>query len=337
MTDSTNPPAYSMANPSPSVLGVQAYSGPVAGQNPPVIAMPAGQQYQVVTVAQSPRVYNSYASKQSLGLGITQVLAGIFCVVFNAVAIAFGALVSPASIGIWGGIMFILSGAFGISAAKCRTKCKVVTFMVLSIMSAAITLPLFICSIIGAIIDGYNFYCYTYYYYGYYSSNSCPNTRNVAVAMNSLLTILAFVEAVAAIWGSVICCKAACCCNSTENVAVPIQYATMQGQQVIIIQQPQLNYGGQLVAYPAPAGYTTQPIINAYPTQPMGNAYPAQPIGNAYPAQQITNTSYPTYPAQPMVNMAAPPYTVSYGVDSATAPAAHSNNTFNENMEKQAF
>jgi hypothetical protein len=296
MTDFSNPPAYSLATaPAPSVQGVQAYNGP-AGQSPPMITTPAGPPIQMVTLVQPTRVYERYSSKASMGLGITQVIAGVLCIVFNAVGIAFGALISFASIGIWGGIMFIISGSFGISAAKWRTKCKVIAFMVLSIISATITVPLFICCVIGAALDSYNYYCYSYYYNYYQTSYNCRDIRNVAIAMNSLLACLAIIEAVAAIWGSAICCKAACCCNSSGNqqVVVPIQYATVQGQPVIIIQQSHPSFGGQMMAYSA----------------------------SGIPTQQI-------------LNVPAPSYSASYGTDNAVGYAYPPNNGLGENGEKQ--
>jgi len=262
MTEQTNPPAYTLPAPQPSGPGTQPYNGQV-GQNPPVIAIQAGQPVQMYAYGQtgSPaRIYANYLSKQSTGLGITQVVMGVLCIVFNAVGIAYWSTISIGCIGIWGGVLFIISGAFGISAAKVRSKCKIIAFMVLSIISAGITVPLLICAVIGAVIDNYET-CYSYYYEHNRIMYSCSNIAKVAVAMNCLLACLAIIEAIAAIWGSVICCKVACCCsNSGNQIMAPIQYATIQGQPVIIISQPQLNFGGQVVSY-APPEYTNQQIV----------------------------------------------------------------------------
>jgi len=56
------------------------------------------------------RVYENYLSKQSLGLGATMIVAGILCIIFNAVSIGLGALLSKIiGYGIWGGIWVRLS------------------------------------------------------------------------------------------------------------------------------------------------------------------------------------------------------------------------------------
>jgi len=301
MTDHGNPPAYTLpAVPQPGP-GIQSYHGSSpSGQNPALVAVQASQPVQMFTIAQAaniPTVYENYRSRQSKCLGIIQIIAGVLCIVFNAVGIAAWSLLTIASIGIWGGILFIITGAFGVSAAKLQTKCKVITFLVLNIISATVTVPLFICAVIGAIFDDSYQSCYGYGYSGYGYRYSCRGAAQVAVAMNALLAVLAIIEAVAAIWGSVICCKAACCCRSTGNeIVASIQYATIQGQQVIII--PQSHFGGQMMMTYSPPEYSTQQIPN--------------------PAVSI-------------------PYPPSYGQEMAAAPPAYiqSNNSCCENLEKQ--
>jgi hypothetical protein len=312
MTDQqlNNPPAYTLPTASPSVQGTQTsdipagFNSPMTavpcnipgGHNPPVIQMQAGYPLQMYAYPKPATVYGSYLSKRSRSLGIAHITIGALCIVFNAVGIGFDAILSVASIGIWGGILFIVTGAFGISAAKLRTKCKITTFMVLCIVSAAVTIALFVCAVMGATIQGnegyYSYICRSYYYYDYYYSNAC---RNVAIAMNSLLAILAVAAAIPAIWGSVLCCKVYGCCKASETQIMMSQeqYAGMSGgQPMIIIPLSQINFGGQMVAY-APG----------------------------YSAQQTGSTS-------------APPYPLNYEPD--TAPLVPQSNTnINENVEKQ--
>jgi len=257
-----------------------------------------------------------------MGLGITQLFVGVLCIIFNSVGINFGAQISVGSIGIWGGILFIINGAFGMSAAKSGTKCKIITFMVLSIISAGITVPLFICAVIGAVIDDSYFSCYRYNYntYNYDRPSNCLYIQNVAIAMNSLLAILAIIEAIAATWGSAICCKAVCCCSTIGNqqMLAPIQYATIQGQPVIII--PQMNFGGQTVVNYPPQGHPVQ-----------GHPLPGHPV-QLHP---LPGHPPPEYSTQPIVNVSAPPYPMFYGQDTASGMNSQSYNGPNGDMEKQ--
>lgn len=51
------------------------------------------------------------------------------------------------------------------------------------------------------------------------------DSYRVVVAMQALLAILAFIEAVLAIWGASICCQAVCCCTPQPQT-VSMQIAT---------------------------------------------------------------------------------------------------------------
>jgi len=209
-------------------------------------------------------VYTKYRSAQSRGLGITQIIVGALCIVLNVLAIVFESIPSIIGFGIWGGILVIIAGSFGITAAKHRTRCHVIASMVLSIISAALTIGLFIVSILAAVLDGVH--CYMYYSYNSDGQrvqslglNECMNRATVSKILNAALAVLAVVEAVAAIWSSVLGCKAACCCSYTpyaENVVViPGQVSNGPGVQMIMITQPQTN-ANVATAYP---GYSIVP------------------------------------------------------------------------------
>jgi len=183
--------------------------------NGPVYAKPSGT------------IYTNYRSAQSMGLGITQIIIGVMCITFNGVALGYGAPLSYVGHGIWGGIMFIITGAFGIPAAKVRSKCLVCAFMVLCIISASLCVPVFSLGIAGAV--SWCDYYWTCYWY-----------KEIGTAMNSMLAVLAVAEAAVAIWGSVICCKVACCGNTPGNMMVPqpVQYTQGYGGQIITITHP---------------------------------------------------------------------------------------------------
>jgi len=289
MTDYTNPPAYPFSTAAPAVQGPQVQNG----QNPPMVAIQGGYPVPMYAYPNLPTVYGSYQCRKSRNLGIIQIVVGALCIVFNSVAIPFDAMLSPVAVGIWGGILFIVTGSFGISAAKLRTKCKITTYMVLCLVSAACTVALFLCAVLSAAFQGqYYFHCHNsggHYYYDYFDCQA------VAIAMNSVLAVLAVAEALAATWGSVLCCKVYGCCNTSDNqvMMAPGQQAAMQGSQpLIIIPLSQLNFGGQ-VAY-AP-GYTNQ---------------------------QVADISAPPYPSNQGVNT----------VQSPLVPQTNTNN--NDDMEK---
>jgi len=234
------------------------YPGPTAQSQ--TVGPVSGQPMQVFVYARPPPiVYGNYGSKASLALGVIQIIVGVLSIIFNSVGLAYVISFYVGAYGLWGGILFIITGAFGISASKYRTRCKVNAFMVLCIISASVTPVLIVCGIFGATYSARNAFenCNlsgSYYYYDDWSS--CE----IAVAMESLLVIMGFIEGIVAIWGAAICCKAACCCNSTsDQVMMPGQYVTVQGNQPMIIV-PQQN--GQQMSF-AQQGYPPQ-----YPDQP---------------------------------------------------------------------
>jgi hypothetical protein len=244
---------------------------------------PGVETGQDVHMMQSrPQQYTNYRRKQSLGLGVLQIIVGVLCIIFNAVAFGFLPTFSTVAHGVWGGILFIITGSFGVSASKSPTKCKVITFMVLCIISACVSAVLVALGILGALFPaGYcsRYNSYNGYYYGYSSSNSneCNTSINVSIAMNSLVACLGLIEGIAAIWGSANGCKASCCCdnNNVNTTATPVQFVTLpNGQQAIIIPQtqmysvsvPQQSYPGQVfAAYPDGQGYPNQHMPMAAP------------------------------------------------------------------------
>jgi hypothetical protein len=204
MIGQTNPSAYKQPTGSPSIRGIHAYSGPSV-QNTPVVMTQTGHPVQMFTVSPPSNNYEKYLSKQSHGLGITQVIVGVLYGLLNIIV----TIIIPATItsmGMWGPatILFIISGAFGISASKLRTKCKIVTFMVLSIISAVVAILLLAGAIAGFVI----------------AANSTiaehSDVFTFVISVNFVTTILTLTEAVSCLWGSVLGCKVACCCKSND-------------------------------------------------------------------------------------------------------------------------
>jgi len=268
MSNYPNPPPYTRPTassyiPSPQMYGraderdvpmfVPSYSGP-AGQNPHVMKLPvSGCPIQVYN--QVPAVYGSFQSRHARYLGSTQIVLGLFCIVVNAVAIAFEALFSFASIGIWGGILFIITGGFGISAAKQQSRCKIIAFMVLSIVSVNIAIVLAILSLKGALLQGYyGHYCHRSYFG---ESFSC---QYIDIVTNALLAILGFAECAAGIYGYVLCRMVIGYCNSFRNnqiVVVEQQSTASRYHPSFITPESQLRFTRQAQSSDA-GGYQTQ-------------------------------------------------------------------------------
>lgn len=227
----------------------------------------------------------AYLSRQSMGLGITLIVTGVLAVIFNGVGFAVSDSLAAVSHGFYCGAMFIITGSFGAAAATSKNKCVIVTFMVLSIISAVLTINLLIVGIVGAAVNQ----CYhADYGYSRCSSNNyynnledCsyvayrPPCQNAAVAMEAMQACLAVVAAIVSIWGSAICCKAVCCCsNSTYGGAIlSAQYAN---NPIVIIEQQQAMgtamYGRPQVIPGAPMSYQLNTQYWAAPPvyQPQG-------------------------------------------------------------------
>jgi len=247
-TSNQDPPDYTPPTVSSSLGDMLTYNE-ASEKNPAVLGMQAELPVIMDDQVHSPTINTNYRSRQSMILGIMQIIVGVLCIVFNSVAIASGAMYSRAGIGIWGGIMVIVCGSFGIAAAKVGNKYRLVGFLVLCLSSTATTVALFVFSVISAAVNGnylcdyddddYDDDCYVYY--------------KASQGMNGVLSILAVVGAATSIWGSVISFKAVCYFTSPQQQhqqqaeSSPVQYVTMQGgQPMIIVPQYRLNYGGQV-------------------------------------------------------------------------------------------
>jgi hypothetical protein len=219
---------------------------PCAGPAPGVGGV--GWMYlQPVQMSPSPMTFARYLHKQSIGLGAAQIVLGSLCIVFNAVALAVtaggGLGVDFVGHGFWCGILFIVTGAIGISAGVSKTKCKVVSYMVLCIISATFTIALLTCGILSTVIVGnYIQNCQHYgysYYYSYYYSLPC-SVYSVPMAMEGCMAVCGFIAAILFIWGSVLCCKTKPCCGCVEShdMTISQNYAANNSAQMMMPTMP---------------------------------------------------------------------------------------------------
>jgi hypothetical protein len=301
-----NPPPYGINNEGSGPARTQTeqqynnqYNNVQAYPKPPA----AGVGQNILFAYQSPttRIYDNYAHYTSKALGIVQIIVGALCIIFNIVGVSLPAPVgfSVVGFGIWGGILFVLTGSFGIAACKNRTKCWIITFMVFCILSACTCIVVFSLGVLGAVVSDVS------YYGDYYYDHHYRDYAKVEIAMLSFLAISAIVEAIAAIWGSVICCKAVGCCSTTPYnngpVMVPIQTTQVQGYpmqnngQVMFIQQPQ-HFGAQAIPYSAPSSNAMQTPV---PNQQFNQPAPNQQFNQPAPNQQFNHSAYNQQSNQP--------------------------------------
>lgn len=218
----------------------------------------------------------NYATQQSLTLGVIQIICGVLSIIFNTVLIIYSKDYYDAGdsgYGIWCGVFFLVSGGLGVGASQKPQYGLVVAHMVMSIFSAVFAGILLIASSVGAATsDDCNYYNYIYSYI-------CD--KPVVKGLNIGMVIVALLEAVLAIWASVICCSACCCRQPAQsgNVIMPgtIQYTTttVGGAGQVMYQQ---QYPQQFTHQPPP--YQTQAYqqtSNPQYNQQMGTAPPPPP------------------------------------------------------------
>jgi len=219
------------------------------------------------------------------------------------VAIIFNSDVSLISHGIWGGIIFIVAGSLGVSAAKSPTACHIMAFMVLCIISACVSAVVISMGVFGDFVSLLLYNCGDPRNGPNYDMTRCQSIFNIRIAMNSLIAILGLIGGIAAIWGSVICCKVWCCCrNYRGNTApAPMQFMSMPGNQ-------KCNCGPQKQMSSAPfqqqpfqgqihstysQGYSHQSVINTAAAAP----YQACSKGSCSPYQACSKGSCSPYQA----------------------------------------
>lgn len=277
--------------------------------------VPPGSSLVYMPIPIRSRTYDRYQHKQSIGLGVTLIIIGILCIIFNGVCI--GATVTHYDYsglayvghGIWCGIMFIITGGLGVGAGIKKTRCLIVSFMVMCILSATITISLLTIGIVGACDASthcdYNYdYGYNYGYPYYYPPCEQMSGYNVIVAMESLMAISGFIAGFIAIWGSALCCGSGVCCCSrppTQFIAQQPAYFPNNGQ-VVYLNQSQTGQYIYLPQSPYSQGMMAPPYVANYP-QPAWTMPPPMnsndPLIGQAPPQYPAPLQVASAPAQP--------------------------------------
>lgn len=189
-------------------------------------------------------------------LGIVQVINGLLLILFNIVGIIlvgsqFTMSVAP---GIWMGIFVIVCGVFGILCKIKKSKGYIITYMILSILTAVLMWFLIGIANTGVILD-IRLRSYHRYYYG-----------EAGLAFNVLLSIFGVFEMVFAIVASAFGCGATCC-DSQSTQYIPVQM-NKQTQNVVfenlssqILAKDQQGFYQKANAAPHHNGVIVQPSV----------------------------------------------------------------------------
>lgn len=138
----------------------------------------------------------------------------------------------------------LITGIVGVVAANKKSTGSIVAFMILSIITAVLCLPLLVLSAVGLHkdIEGD-----TDYFWGFYFRHDNVSNKTRA-AMNGIMMIAIIIESIVAITSSALCCRATCCGENTRspgpnqvNVVYVghVPYAAPQyGQQQVMFLAP---------------------------------------------------------------------------------------------------
>jgi len=175
----------------------------------------AGGPPQVIFI-QAPRLkrsFDKYASMTVYILGWIQIGCGLMSIILGIANPLTCGLYGMIGYGIWGGLLYIAAGMFGIISAQRKTSHSIITHMVLTVISAVCALVQFALSVTSAYYDNLVYGCY---YYTVSNEQSIDYAGTVAV--DSLLAVFAFVQGVAAIMASALSCKVVCCSSAFKTI-----------------------------------------------------------------------------------------------------------------------
>ncbi|ELU03186.1 hypothetical protein CAPTEDRAFT_195577 [Capitella teleta] len=199
-------------------------------------AVPVGQSHQS-------QIISFYQSNQSSILGVLHVVVGVLSIGFGGAALvvdAWGAIICH---GIWGGVLFIITGVFATVASKRKDYCNISIHLSFAIVSMITAVAGATISIIGCADDGY--------YYKRYDE----------IAMNGVLAFLLIIELALTIWSAIICgvlcgstgdcCTDCGCYGDTAQYADPgtrMQYMDNHTQQLQITESTNASAAAQTVS-----------------------------------------------------------------------------------------
>jgi len=134
--------------------------------------------------------------------------------------------------GIYGGILYIVTGSLGVSSSSRNSKCLLVSTLVLSSVSAFIALTANIISFVFSI-----YFSMEFYYDSYHSRDGPSDLILVVLSLNSIMLVITIAQIVLFITQSVFA-GVVCCMNS--NFIIPQSYSSnVAPYQVVPINSEQ--------------------------------------------------------------------------------------------------
>lgn len=209
------------------------------------------QPYQTISVI------SSYHHRQSTLIGALMVLAGILSIIFSTVMIAVAVVAKDSSYyaavgmansggGIVCGIMIIITGGFGIAAGRLKSKCKIITFLVLAVVAALfVGSQAFRASFSAYAVHVVNDDNAAFVKHGHVDNNAFHGTT--VLLMLIMLAILGVIEFALCLWGSILCCAGSCCGSQ------PAVYTMIPAEETNAMAQRPVHQ--EKVVYPKPPEY----------------------------------------------------------------------------------
>ncbi|XP_072041735.1 uncharacterized protein [Amphiura filiformis] len=295
-----------------STTVVQHQPYPVGPQQPAVIQLQTVHTCNHTTTSSTSngRVTDSYNKKAAVTTGKLQICCGALLVVLGIVALSTGSYYRLAW-NIWGGIcVYVPSGILGV-VSKNQNRCLIISYMVMSIMSAVCAGGQIIYDSIAATAQSQEI-CQFSYDYGYYECRSASLTRVVVV--HALAAVIGFIEMIAAIVASAYCCCGSCGATAGENTVIHYAQAYPGGQVTIVT--PGSYASGPAVINPSQS-YGMGPY-NTHPQYMVGEPMRDQAVGPPPPPPPKYASAPP--PEQPYHHPAYSPPAYSYTQPASTVP-----------------
>jgi hypothetical protein len=192
------------------------------------------------------RSFENYPSRVAFVFGCIQIFAGIMSVILGIANPLTCGLYGMVGIGIWGGILYIVAGVFGILSSHRKTSHMIITHMVLTVIAAVCALVQLALSVTSAYYDNLVYGCYDYHVV-----NEEIIDYAGTVAVDALLAVFAIVQGIAAILAAAISCKVVCCSSAFKPAAESTSGSSlyMQGMaapgapgSVVYVNSPYSSY-----------------------------------------------------------------------------------------------
>lgn len=183
----------------------------------PVIVIMQAPTADTTKEAKKEHYRKTFPEKAILAMSIYSLVAGCLSIIIQIILICssrYGRHFEFGGQGIWCGIFFLIAGSIGIWAAKKPSQCSIVTMMVMSIVSACMSIPHIVMDSIGvAMATGYRY-----------------NSANVGLF--GFLIFLGVTAGITLIILSAFTCRAICCGSIKTNGTVMYHPSTAQTIQL---------------------------------------------------------------------------------------------------------